>query len=446
MRFISWFFQFVVFAGFSYVIRKSPLSKLTAKLGENAVIGWIDDEIGKWLGITAPSVGDVLEWLPALILAGAILLLYHLVLNKFQKGPSGASAARYSFKDAGLMHGIYWIADKSSWGRWQKAQHGGRPGESLMFNLASTYLLTAAGNGDLIVRGRIPGTHKYDVIDRHFWLAHFIHYVPDSRTIHRAVVYERPTNTVVATAYDSYLLEQSDLEKLWPVHDLRTDWLTFKIKLRAKVKATARTFRKYPLVAAALLLTAGIVIGVTLKRQHAVAIVPTPNVTQTIPPSSPVNEAATDPSDIPKKISAIDEARRILKSVLENELNDGFKILEEGRSSLSKGDRMPLMTGIPQFYQTWANAWRKIEDLRKANDKFEDINSILDQTYRAGLENGFSSLQGAVGSLGDPPYKMDMHYFFQPHVEDFMSGMAEWGKWLHSTDAALLTLRKKLSK
>jgi hypothetical protein len=185
---------------------------------------------------------------------------------------------------------------------------------------------------------------------------------------------------------------------------------------------------------------AGAVWMVARPAQIAVAAAPA-----AAPAETPVKEVATALSDVPKKIAAIDQARDILHKDVEDTLNDGFRILNEGMTALGKGDRMPLMKGIPEYYQTWAALWKRIEDFRKSYDGFEDINSILDQTYRPKLEKGFASLQGAVGSLGDPPYKFDMGYFFSPHVQEFNDGMMEWGKWMHATDAKLLTLRKKLS-
>jgi len=95
--------------------------------------------------------------------------------------------------------------------------------------------------------------------------------------------------------------------------------------------------------------------------------------------SPPLKEAVTDPSDIPRKIAVIDDARKLLRTEMEPAMNDGMRMFQSGQDALRKGDRNPLMKGLAEYFQTWAALWKKLEDFKKANDGFEDINSILDQ-------------------------------------------------------------------
>src|SRR5712691_2614033 len=53
------------------------LKRLSLKLGENAVIGWMDDRIGEKLHISAPSAEQVVEVGLPLLGAVAVMLLYH---------------------------------------------------------------------------------------------------------------------------------------------------------------------------------------------------------------------------------------------------------------------------------------------------------------------------------------------------------------------------------
>lgn len=160
-----------------------------------------------------------------------------------------------------------------------------------------------------------------------------------------------------------------------------------------------------------------------------------------------VREVATDPSDIPRKIAVIDEARKMLRSEMEPAINAGMQMMQEGQDALRRNqDRAPLMKGLADYFQTWAAKWKALEDFKKANDGFEDITLILDQTYRTSLEKGFARIQGAVGSFGDPPYKFDLNYFFEPPANEFKEGMAAWSRWEQAADQKLLALRKSLSK
>ena len=53
---------------------------------------------------------------------------------------------------------------------------------------------------------------------------------------------------------------------------------------------------------------------------------------------------------------------------------------------------------------------------------------------------------GTIGSIGDPPYKMDLDYFIKPDSEAFAAGLATLGKWQHDTFHAVMALRVGLSK
>jgi hypothetical protein len=167
---------------------------------------------------------------------------------------------------------------------------------------------------------------------------------------------------------------------------------------------------------------------------------------QAQPEVPPIPEVTTAPYDIPLKIAAIDEARKILKEDVQNTLNEGFSVFDQGMTQLRKHDRRPLLNGLQEFRQSSGKVWRKIEDLRKDNDRFEDIHSILTQTYRESFEQGVDRLTGAIGNLGDPPYKLDLDFFLEPFIQKFRDGMSNWGKWMHTTDAKLVEARKKLSR
>lgn len=55
----------------------TALWKFIIKLAENAMLGWGDDQIAAWLGITSSSAAIVFAWSVPLALGGATLLVYH---------------------------------------------------------------------------------------------------------------------------------------------------------------------------------------------------------------------------------------------------------------------------------------------------------------------------------------------------------------------------------
>jgi hypothetical protein len=64
-----------------YWLAGRQLRKFGFKLGENAVLGWIDDRIGEALGISAPTLATladfVWDWGLPLVAVAAILWVYH---------------------------------------------------------------------------------------------------------------------------------------------------------------------------------------------------------------------------------------------------------------------------------------------------------------------------------------------------------------------------------
>ena len=52
-RFLWWLAEAAGFIVLNLIFAK-PVAKRSAKIGENAVVGWIDDRIGEAFGITAP--------------------------------------------------------------------------------------------------------------------------------------------------------------------------------------------------------------------------------------------------------------------------------------------------------------------------------------------------------------------------------------------------------
>lgn len=62
--------------------------RLGYKLLENAVIGWGDDQIAAWLGITAPTGQKALSWGAPFLLAALTLWLYHVIQKHWQRAPA----------------------------------------------------------------------------------------------------------------------------------------------------------------------------------------------------------------------------------------------------------------------------------------------------------------------------------------------------------------------
>ncbi len=72
---------FVGQAGFTYVVHLI-FKRLPTALTENAVMGWLDEQIATALGITSPDGSTVVSWGVPFLLVGAMLWAYHVAHSK----------------------------------------------------------------------------------------------------------------------------------------------------------------------------------------------------------------------------------------------------------------------------------------------------------------------------------------------------------------------------
>jgi hypothetical protein len=90
---------------------------LPTALTENAVIGWIDDQIGLKLGLAAPDAATVASWIIPLCFAGLSLWCYHLIYARyFRKADPGGSGVQEPDK-IGAIEAFNRILESSKWAR-----------------------------------------------------------------------------------------------------------------------------------------------------------------------------------------------------------------------------------------------------------------------------------------------------------------------------------------
>jgi hypothetical protein len=56
--------------------------KWAYKLAENAMIGWGDDQIAGWLGITSPDAATVFSWAMPFVLAAVTLFVFYKLMHR----------------------------------------------------------------------------------------------------------------------------------------------------------------------------------------------------------------------------------------------------------------------------------------------------------------------------------------------------------------------------
>jgi hypothetical protein len=141
-------------------------------------------------------------------------------------------------KDSALGSAVRDMTWYSAWAKWYSAQHlvnSGAPiPEDHLLSSASSIVTDQLTDGQLEVRGRLPGKMDYELIPRTHWRSSHLHFVPDSRTLWRmkiiprggaqitsggAVIADDPVSqgrTAILQGYDSLIVDAYEFEKLWP--------------------------------------------------------------------------------------------------------------------------------------------------------------------------------------------------------------------------------------
>jgi hypothetical protein len=127
----------------------------------------------------------------------------------------------------------------------------------------------------------------------------------------------------------------------------------------------------------------------------------------------------------------------------------GRQLLHNWKAAVNT-DRPSFLARLEEYGQTQSNILSQFERIRQENAHFEDIASLLDipnseYNFKETITKGFPSFRAAIGALGDPPYKMDLDYFFTPTQQNFSSGLANLDSWRKHVERELIQLRKQIA-
>ncbi len=181
-------------------------------------------------------------WIDTLARIGVVLgialclgfLVWDFVSFLHRRSPR-LKRASHSQLFIGIMEAIYWIAEKSAWGRWQAVQRrasGGTLSEIFKFNAAEQALRTAAENGQLLIQGREKKSVEYKDFDQHFWRTAHFEIESDPVCLWKATIKPKAGADVSISEYDDVWTEKRKVETLWRQRDWRYDWPTYRLNLR----------------------------------------------------------------------------------------------------------------------------------------------------------------------------------------------------------------------
>jgi hypothetical protein len=225
----------------------------------DTVSGAVKNYLGA-LGFILPLVGveEVLRWAltgsgwptvgTILIVSGLPLYLSPSIWRWIRRPRTASKQQKLEYlrsRDSELGSAIQDMARGSAWGRWYAAQllvNSGKPAQhEHMIQIASSIVTDKIVDGELEVRGRLPGEMDYNPIPRTYWRSSALTFIADPVCLWRLVIIPRggaeiePDGNVIArnpqaaartariTNYDSLLVDGYQFEALWPKKEPATD-------------------------------------------------------------------------------------------------------------------------------------------------------------------------------------------------------------------------------
>jgi hypothetical protein len=163
-------------------------------------------------------------------------------------------------------------------------------------------------------------------------------------------------------------------------------------------------------------------------------------------PASPQVKARTHPYDVPKKLKTIDEdILPLLQNDMERLTNRSSQLQSNWRSFLTH-DRTKYMAQLREHRMEWESLAQRIGQIQRDNQNYDDIYALLNQDYQKIYTDSFSRFQGAIGSIGDPPYTMDLNFFIEPISEQFAESIKAMAIWRGQTATKFAQLRKDIAE
>jgi hypothetical protein len=96
------------FAGWPTWIVFQGVFTIAIKLAENALLGWGDDQIAAWLGITSPKLSAIITWaIPFILAAGTLWVFHRVIITRHLKEALARQSGGDQFSDTGIVSGPF---------------------------------------------------------------------------------------------------------------------------------------------------------------------------------------------------------------------------------------------------------------------------------------------------------------------------------------------------
>lgn len=183
------------------------------------------------------------NWGPKTALGIAVLfgiLAIWDIVSWIRKRRAGRAIARASSsaRFIGVIEAIYWIAERSAWGRWMEAQYrvsGKAVAQIFKLTTAEQLFRRSAENGEIVVKARLAKSVDYTALDQHFWHSAYFHIEENLTSIWAATIKAR-SGGIEIPEYDAAIVERTRVEALWRQRDWRYDWPRLRLNIETAWK------------------------------------------------------------------------------------------------------------------------------------------------------------------------------------------------------------------
>ncbi len=157
--------------------------------------------------------------------------------SKYRNVLSGVAAEEHT-----LGFVVWWLANRTAWGRWYAAQTGVETGDKSVMHVAESILLTDLERGLIPARGiRADAPEKSEFVQPDYWQRMYFQVFPDTRTLFRARIFSRKVTSpadsddVADATYMVVFCDLLKIEERYPQADRTTDKETARM-LMARVQ------------------------------------------------------------------------------------------------------------------------------------------------------------------------------------------------------------------
>jgi hypothetical protein len=151
-------------------------------------------------------------------------------------------------------------------------------------------------------------------------------------------------------------------------------------------------------------------------------------------------------AEIEKRVRVLDSAYEILRTDFEDAINFGTRIANNTwPDDLQTGGPQKLRVSLKEFLTRYSDSAVKLGAIQKQYVYYDDIQSLINQSYQKELQEGITAARHAAEALPDP-LAGNYKFLFQPYADKLNAGISVYAKWTNDTKEKIIAARNEYLK